>query len=232
MCASCKTVQFKLDGSTIVMSQMSDNKTAWVELVMTLRTPAPSPHPLRVVQGKTLASAMRGVSTLKDTIRFEFATDGITISSWSPKNGEQAQTVVPFQSERGFRLNASLACTPATLAAGRTDASTRELELALKGSIAAFRVTDDGRVLVDDHELKGFSSVARALTLTFPRDSLLAWIKPSMSPSVAVSLYRDLPLKLTYTLTTAKRSRSSSAAEDVVSAWMQVYVAPSNSRPS
>jgi hypothetical protein len=226
LCASCRTVQIKLDGNKMTFAQESDNKAAWIELVLTLTKPVEKQQPLRIVDSKALAAIVRGITTLKDTMEITIGEDTmlvvVTITKAASGSVENVSSL-QYQNEQGSRFD-TRPCSAEKLVAGRVDLGTRELDAALKSAPELMIKVSGGKVSFGDVEMDKFATTTGPdYTSRFVSETLSAFVKPSLAPNVAFHLYRDLPLKLMYSLAARKGKKASVDSDDVLSATMQIF---------
>jgi hypothetical protein len=253
LCGACRTLPIKPDPAArnLVIAQQSDNNVAWLELsVVNLDFSGPPDSAAaiarpRLVESKPLAAAMRGVTTLRDELTLRFMPEALVVRTLTRKGEDETavETELPYQSDEVFFMDAS-PCRGDALVAGRTDHPTKELESLIKDAVgvrdvvrdsAVVRVhIEDGRVFFGEHSMEDVTLCvgAGAYDSLFDAAALQTYVRSSLCGEVALQLYRDLPLKLMYSLISSKKRRSSKKAAAAAppspgaAATLEIYIAP------
>lgn len=253
MCAHCRALPLKPDpvARSLVVAQQTDANVAWLELsvVVDFEAPAvPWTHGPKVVESKLLAAALRGVGTLKDTLTLSFGESALLVRTTTAGKAADGvvETSVPYQKQDVYFMDASPCRTAENLVAGRTTQPIKELESMIKDAIAAtsaspivrIQVHDGQRVTLGEHAMEDVVVMPGAAGYVglFDPGALQAFVKSTLGANeVSLQLYRDLPLKLMYSLFGAKK-RSAAAKKKAAAAaapppaqptaTLEVYIAP------
>ena len=223
LCSVCRTVQVKVERDRIIFAQETDNKTAWIEILVELREKGATEQPLRIVDSKSLAAAVRAISTLKDSLAIEVDNEKMTVTTETSK-GVRETTELKYQVVQGYKLDTS-PCRPEKLIAGKVDFPTRELEAIIKAETDKVIVakTSKGSFSLGAASMPAFAVASGEHSQGYSTATLLQLVRPALSAEVAVHVYRDLPMKLTYTIS---RKKGKADKDDVSWAALNVFHTP------
>ena len=192
------------------------------------------------VDSKSLAAAMRDVSTLKDTIGLHFFDDHLVVKT--PKSSY----TLTYQTGEAYRLDTSPCCGANAIAGKLTGLETKTLEIMIAdalatGSTVRIAMQKDGvgeaekiavgtSNAIDDVVLSVKES---AYAAEFDGETLRQFVKNSIAAEVSLQLYDGLPMKLLYSLNKKKKvgkkkAAASSTSPDAVAinATLQVFISP------
>ena len=251
MCGECRVLPIKVDpvAGTMFIAQKSDNNVAWIELNVTgleiTHGHSESIETVGVVESKALFSAIKTVSTLKDSLEFEFVNDiassnglGINVSVYA-KDGGETSAFLPFQDQEVSYLVTTL-CGSSSIVAGTIDAPTKELESLIKdvshktgGVRIEAKVDVDGieKIFVGGIALEDMTVLAKnsGYGFAFDQSALVAFFRNALGAEVTLQLYKDLPLKISYTLFGGKKkkgTRKSTSVGASRAANLQILISP------
>jgi hypothetical protein len=204
------------------LAQETDNKTAWLELIIDLREKNVE-QPLRIVDSKVLAASMRAISTLKDSLVINLTNEKMTVTTETSK--EINTTDLNYQVVQGYRLDTKSCCAEKMIA-GKVDLLTRELESALKDETDPMIVAkiSKGIFSLGKKEMPAFAVASGEHSMGFSSATLLQLVKPTLASEVAIHVYRDLPMKLTYTVSRKKTSRGAAKRDEDDVSWAALNV--------
>ena len=253
--ASCCTVMpmhLVPSKSMLFIAQETNNRAALMELSITGLAGMTQHGAERtvVVESKALAAALRGVTTLKDELSFDFGeAGGVTVTVRS--GDDTTTTFLPHQNSLVLDLDTSM-CRGDAVVAGRIDYPTRELESLIKDAIKCSSDTTiriEVRVDADNVEkiFVGADATDEILlmrpgsgyAMMFDRSTIQTFVKPTLANKVSLHIYQGLPLKLAYCLYVPKKKKKAAAkkgngggggdddgGDSAKTACLQIYVSP------
>ena len=244
VCNACQNLTFVWQSpSTLKITQLADNKIAWIEMLIVALKPVVPPiqqFGAWTVDAKSLAAAMRDVVNLKDTIGFAFEADRLVVAT--PKSSHD----IFYQSCEPFALDTS-SCGGDNVVAGKlTGLETKTLELMISDALASGTTvpirmvvgsTDDDRsddkMLIGESEVAGVhvSKKGSMYSAEFDGATLRQFVKNSIAGEIAIQVYDGLPMKLHYCLNkkkraTKKHASSTTTTASAIDATLQIFISP------